>query len=325
MKAKFFLFIIAALMVFMGFYGCGLNIPDDTKQLNLTGPSNLSVGNQPAVGDFNASALDNDAILIDKKKEYGTSPVLPYTWTVACYNGNQLVKLLEDYSGANYQVKFYKPGRYLITVDLRQGFGSGTVVNAEVWTGRQIEVNVTQGSGYSTSNFTPGIIISTSTGAAVMSITEIKVIRDWGATTTYNPPVDNNLPNSDSRAGNAILSFDEVRGQRNGQIFATLSVEGLLDNLSIDGVYYDKTLLTLKAINAIPGSGWSIYSQGLESRFTATNSSPQSGKVASFKFLFDTKNIAGTTGITWGSAVMSGSYKKDVVSLTGIDGWLKVE
>ncbi len=328
MKARIFssLSIFVALAVLVGFYGCGLNVPDDTKQLTLTGPTTLSIGSQPAVGDFCATALNNSNVFTDRGKDWGTSPVLPYTWSVLYQKDGQWVKLIEDYSAANYQVKFYKPGKYLVIVDLRQGFGSGVIVNSEVGTGKQIEVNISQGSGYSSANFTPGLIISTSTGAAVLTMTEIKVIRDWGTAITYNPlPVDNTPADTGGRAGNAILSFDQSEGLRGGQMTATLSVEGLLDNLSVSGVYFDTTLLTLRSIEAVSGSGWSVSGRGSGISFTASNGKPQSAKVASFKIVFDAKDVTGVTGITWSSATISGSYNKEIVSLQTVDGFARVK
>jgi|GEM_PF-6699256 len=314
--------LVVVLVAVFFMMGCGLNVSDDTKQLKLTGPVSLSVGAQPAEATYRAVGLDNDKIFTDRGKNYGTSPVLPYVWTIVFYNGNQPVKLLEELSGENFTVKFYRPGRYIVEVSLRATFESGSVVNSEIWTGQQIEVNVAQGAGYSSSIFTPGLIVSTSTGVAAFLSINIVLVRDWGVTTGYNPPDDKP---TDSRIGNAILSFDEVRGQKNGQIIVTLSVEGLLDNLSISGVYYDKTLLTFKNISAIPGSGWEITSQGADISFIAINNNPQPGKIPSFKITFQSKDVAGISGITWGPAIFTCTYKGQKIALTTVDGIVRIE
>ncbi len=321
------------LVVNFLFVGCGLQVPDTTQQLTLTGPVSLSVGNQPAEGSFTASGLDNDKIFVDRGKNYGTSPVLPYSWTVIYYNGNQPTKLVEDLSGSSYSVKFYKPGKYCIEISLRAAFESGVVVNAEVWTGKSIEVNVSQGSGYNASNFTPGLIISTSTGAAVMLTTNILVVRDWSNTTGYTQPTNNPVDNGDipqpvsGRDGNFDASFNkgqEMQVNRNETIRVPIYGQGLCDKGNFSGIYYDSALLTFQSIES-PGS-WKITQKNGTS-FSATNSAPSAEPQVICYLVFKATSNVGISGITWPSnmAGCAAGYDGRGLFLRGIDGSVRVK
>ncbi len=327
MKARLFssVFIVLMASSFL-LVGCGWKLPTDTKQLVLTmQQKNLSVGSQPAVGDFSAVALDNSNVADNLGETWGTAPVLPYSWKIGYYNeGNQLIELVEEYSGASFQVKFYVPGRYHIEVSLRQGFGPDGVTDAEVWTGKALDLHVTQGAGYSPGNFIPGVMISTSTGATVMQSTQIIIIRDWGVAAGYNPPADNDpVDNDPGRDGTFIVGVGNTKVGK-GQTFTVEgTIEGLGDHFS--GKFWgEANFVDVTKIEAIAESGWTITSDPEDFPWvTASNTKPDKGKVVAFKVTLKAKQLSGTTGLNFQSC--EAQYKGETLQVNSVDGWVKIE
>lgn len=324
MKAKIFFSVFVAL-IFVSFVGCGLDVPNTTKQIELSGKTDLSVGAQVVSATYTVNTYDGK-VASSQGTNYSVDSKTPYIWTLSYWDGSSWRRVFQIEADTSLALTFYLPATYLLRVEAPTSFYTGMVENTTIPTQDELTIVVSQGSGYKASNFLPGQIVSTPFSSYFL---RTEIVEIWG-TGTYSPPPVNNDPvdpgnNDPGRAGNALVSFDAVKGQKNGNIVATLSVEGLLDNLSVSGVYYDKTLLTLKSVSAISGSGWSITTPGVEIGFVAKNNNPQPGKVASFQVVFQAKNTAGITGITWGPASYTGTYKGEKIALMGVDGIVRVE
>ena len=288
------------------------------------GKTDLSVGVQAVSATYTVNTFDGK-VASSQGTNYSVDSKTPYIWTLSYWDGSWR-RVFQIEADTSLSLTFYLPATYLLRVEAPTSFYSGVVENTTIPTQDELTITVSEGSGYKASNFLPGQIVSTPFSSYFL---RTEIVEIWG-TGSYTPPPASNKPtdpeNQDpERAGNAILSFDEVKGQKNGIITATLFVEGLLDNLSVSGVYYDKTLLTLKSVSAISGSGWSVTAPGAEIGFVAKNNNPQPGKVASFQVVFQAKNTAGITGITWGPASCTGNYQGQKIALTTVDGIVRIE
>lgn len=326
MKAKiFFSIFFLTLMVAFLFVGCGLDIPNTTKQIKLEGATSLGLGPKGASATYSVSVFEGK-IASSQGTDYSIGSEEPYDYVLSYWDGSSWRIIFRIQAGDELFLTFVLPNTYRLSVEVPTSFYSGVVENTTIATQDELIIEVSKGAGYVQADFLPGLIVSTPFSSYFL---RTEIVEIWG-TGTYSPPPANNDPidpgnNDPGRAGNAVLSFDEVKGQKNGQVIATLSIEGLLDNLSVSGVYFDKTLLTFKSLSAVSGSGWSITSQGEGIGFVAQNSNPQPGKVASFQVVFQAKNSSGISGITWGPASYTGSYARESIVLTGVDGIVRVE
>ena len=325
MKSNFFsIFFMALLVIFSSlFVGCGLDIPNTTKQIELSGKTDLPVGAQAVSAIYTVNTFDGK-VASSQGTNYSVDSKTPYIWTLSYWDGSSWRRVFQIEADVSLNLTFYLPATYLLWAEAPTSFYSGVVENTTIPTQDELTIIVSEGSSYKASNFLPGQIVSTPFSSYFL---RTEIVEIWG-TGTYSPPPAGNDPvdpgnNDPGRAGTVNIGVSHITVSK-GQTFTVEgTVEGLCDNFS-GKFWVEGGMVEIVKIEAIAGSGWTIISgPGDMPRITATNSKPSSDIVSAFKITLKAKQITGTTGLNFQSC--SASYKQEMLQANSTDGWVKIE
>lgn len=328
MKAKIFFPVFMALAVFL-FVGCGLDIPNTTQQIELTGPSSLSVGAQCAHGSFSVSTY-NGKVFSAQGTDYTIGSKKPYVWTLSYYDGPESIRrVFEIDAQASLAIDFYLPGKYLLRAHVPTSFYSGVVENTTIPTQDELTIIVSEASGYKKDNFLPGLMVVTPYSAYFLR-TEIVEIQNWGNIATgYTPPVDNNPIGGND----VIVSFnkgEEVSAFTNSNIVEDIYIEGHPDKVTLK-FYLDFALFDTKETDINGENGWTVTAEKYENgyyTFSAENKAPNlnGGAIKAFKLSLRTLSMKAPGALAWQKNDCYAWYSNQKVdSLTCIDGVVRIK
>ncbi|MDD5739091.1 MAG: hypothetical protein PHY72_04210 [Candidatus Pacebacteria bacterium] len=156
MKAKILFFAVVVLVVssFI-FAGCGWKIDPNTVQTIISGPTALTVTNEPATGIYSATVFGGD-IAEDRGDTFSTGSRGKYWWYLI--KDDKLLST-EIESTNTHTYKFYVPGTYFIQVSCGAAIKTNNIVNGIIPGLQFYDVVVSRGQGYKETTITPHIVI----------------------------------------------------------------------------------------------------------------------------------------------------------------------